>query len=300
MKSARDPREDRSLEGADTGAHAGGDYLWDKTGRDAEVEQLESLLGGFRHAGAPLEPRRRPSYYPPPIWGAVTAIAAVLVAILMIVVRSGGTKTSLPLDAYAVLHDAGGKDAPSVLRSGDELVFASRARVQIGALGEVEVEPDSRLRVERIEERRHRLYLAEGRVRATIDAEPRVFQIGTPAGDAVDLGCAYELTVDEDGSAEVRVTEGEVSFELDGREVYVPAGASCRSTPGDGPRAPFFDAVDAAGFSSAVPGVLHYDMTRDDPRMTEMLETLMEREDVVGLVDGGVANNVPGLMQGDL
>lgn len=54
-----------------------------------------------------------------------------------------------------------------------------------------------------------------------------------------------------------------------------------------------FDAVDAAGFSASIPGVLHYDMTRNDPRMEAMLEALMEREEVVALVDGGVANNVP-------
>jgi predicted acylesterase/phospholipase RssA len=54
-----------------------------------------------------------------------------------------------------------------------------------------------------------------------------------------------------------------------------------------------FDAVDAAGFSSAIPGILHYDVTRDDPRMHELLDPLMEANDVGALVDGGVANNVP-------
>lgn len=54
-----------------------------------------------------------------------------------------------------------------------------------------------------------------------------------------------------------------------------------------------FNAVDAAGFSAAIPGLLHYDMTRDDPHMESLLVDLMEREEVVALVDGGVANNVP-------
>jgi len=54
-----------------------------------------------------------------------------------------------------------------------------------------------------------------------------------------------------------------------------------------------FNAIDAAGFSAAIPGLLHYDMTRDDPRMEALLTQLMERNDVVALVDGGVANNVP-------
>ncbi len=54
-----------------------------------------------------------------------------------------------------------------------------------------------------------------------------------------------------------------------------------------------FDAVDAAGFSSAIPGILHYDVTRDEPGMHAILEQLMEDYDVGALVDGGVANNVP-------
>jgi hypothetical protein len=54
-----------------------------------------------------------------------------------------------------------------------------------------------------------------------------------------------------------------------------------------------FNAVDAAGFSAAIPGLLHYDVTRDDPHMQAILRGLMERDDVVALVDGGVANNVP-------
>ena len=54
-----------------------------------------------------------------------------------------------------------------------------------------------------------------------------------------------------------------------------------------------FNAIDAAGFSAAIPGLLHYDMTRDDPHMEAILQKLMERDDVVALVDGGVANNVP-------
>jgi predicted acylesterase/phospholipase RssA len=54
-----------------------------------------------------------------------------------------------------------------------------------------------------------------------------------------------------------------------------------------------FNAVDAAGFSAAIPGVLHYDVTHDDPHMNGILPELMAQNDVVALVDGGVANNVP-------
>lgn len=54
-----------------------------------------------------------------------------------------------------------------------------------------------------------------------------------------------------------------------------------------------FDVVDAMGFSAAVPGVIHYDVLRDDPRMQELLTALLQRERVLRLVDGGVADNLP-------
>jgi predicted acylesterase/phospholipase RssA len=54
-----------------------------------------------------------------------------------------------------------------------------------------------------------------------------------------------------------------------------------------------FDVLDAIGFSSAVPGVIHYDILRDDPRMVELVAEMMKREGVFRLVDGGLADNLP-------
>lgn len=54
-----------------------------------------------------------------------------------------------------------------------------------------------------------------------------------------------------------------------------------------------FDAVDAAGFSSALPGIIHYDVLRDDPRMHAMLRTMFEHKHLFRLIDGGLVDNVP-------
>jgi hypothetical protein len=54
-----------------------------------------------------------------------------------------------------------------------------------------------------------------------------------------------------------------------------------------------FDAIDAVGFSSALPGVIHYDVVRDDERMHALLRTLLERHDVFRLVDGSLVDNLP-------
>ena len=62
-------------------------------------------------------------------------------------------------------------------------------------------------------------------------------------------------------------------------------GASAETLP--------IDAIDAAGFSASVPGVIHYDVLRDDPRMTALLDGLFERHHLLRLCDGGVVDNVP-------
>ncbi|HET9753323.1 MAG TPA: patatin-like phospholipase family protein [Myxococcales bacterium] len=53
------------------------------------------------------------------------------------------------------------------------------------------------------------------------------------------------------------------------------------------------DAIDVAGFSASVPGVIHYDVLREDPRMHTLLRGLMDHHGLLRLCDGGVVDNVP-------
>jgi predicted acylesterase/phospholipase RssA len=54
-----------------------------------------------------------------------------------------------------------------------------------------------------------------------------------------------------------------------------------------------FDALDAVGFSCALPGVIHYDVLRDDPGMRRLLDALFERHGIARLLDGGLTDNLP-------
>jgi predicted acylesterase/phospholipase RssA len=54
-----------------------------------------------------------------------------------------------------------------------------------------------------------------------------------------------------------------------------------------------WDALDAAGFSCALPGVIHYDVLREDARMHGLIEGAMETHRVSRLVDGGMVDNLP-------
>jgi anti-sigma factor RsiW len=77
----------------------------------------------------------------------------------------------------------------------------SRAMIQVGMLGQVEVDPRSRVRLVKTGANEHRLELARGRLYASIVAAPRLFQVETPSAVAIDLGCAYTLEVDEAGGS---------------------------------------------------------------------------------------------------
>ena len=53
-----------------------------------------------------------------------------------------------------------------------------------------------------------------------------------------------------------------------------------------------FDALDAAGFSCAVPAVIHYDVLREDPRMHRILGNLYASYGITRLGEGGLTANV--------
>jgi ferric-dicitrate binding protein FerR (iron transport regulator) len=116
---------------------------------------------------------------------------------------------------------------------------SSRASLTIGTIGELTVAPNSRLRLLNTSPVDHRLSLEHGSISAQVSAPPRLFVVETPSAQAVDLGCAYNLTVDSTGASTLQVITGWVSLEYGGRESVVPYGAMCMTKPGVGPGAPF-------------------------------------------------------------
>ena len=118
---------------------------------------------------------------------------------------------------------------------------SSRALISVGNIGEVEVDPNTRVRLVRARETEHRLRLARGTLHVTISAPPRYFVVDTPSAVATDLGCMYTLEVDDAGIGRLSVTFGWVAFELNGRESFVPADAVCETRPSVGPGTPHYE-----------------------------------------------------------
>lgn len=62
---------------------------------------------------------------------------------------------------------------------------------------------------------------------------------------------------------------------------------------GADPETAAFDALDAVGFSSSLPGVIHYDVLRRDPPAHARLARLLEALGLGWLADGGLVENCP-------
>ena len=118
---------------------------------------------------------------------------------------------------------------------------SSRAKIEVGSIGHVEIDPNTRVRLIETKPTEHRLELARGKMSAKIWAPPRLFFVDTPSAVAADLGCAYTLEVDDSGAGLLHVTSGWVALQLKDRESMVPAGAACATRPGIGPGTPYFE-----------------------------------------------------------
>jgi hypothetical protein len=190
--------------------------------------------------------RWRGPRWPVPGWPLALGTTAALVLVAMLSWRlAHQTGTRWTVVSLSGLPAAGSTQIrrTSQIGAGEwiETDSGSRATIKVGDIGSVEVAPNTRLRIVTAKADDHRLALARGEIRATISAPPRLFFVETASGTAVDLGCEYTLTADGDGVGVLHVTRGWVAFEWIGLESLVPAGATCRTRPHEGPGIPYFD-----------------------------------------------------------
>ncbi|HEV8264875.1 MAG TPA: hypothetical protein VGQ06_07975 [Gemmatimonadales bacterium] len=184
---------------------------------------------------------RRPRWYWLPL-AAAAAVAAVVVTRNFSGAPSSG---SWPVSVLAgrPLVGSARLAASGALRVGEwvETDDSSRALIAVGSIGRVEVKPGTRIRLLEARPDAHRLALARGAIDAKVDAPPRLFFVETPAGTAIDLGCAYTLETDSLGNGRLHVTAGYVEFTWRGRRSVVPLGAIADTRAGMGPGTPYVE-----------------------------------------------------------
>jgi hypothetical protein len=165
-------------------------------------------------------------------------------------------------------------DGDALLRRGGRLVTdsASRARIEVGRIGRVDVAPGSRVSLVTAGAREHRLALERGTIHARIWAPPRFFFVDTPSAEATDLGCAFSLAVDETGAGVLRVTHGWVQLAYAGREAFIPQGAVAETRSGVGPGTPRYEDA-PTGYGPAL-DVLDFGAS-GDPERAVALQTVL-------------------------
>jgi FecR protein len=242
------------------------DYLWDSSVEpDPELQRIEKSLARFRYTGETpafpvadfLQSQAKPSHLAfftvgwTPRFASATLLLVALTASVLLLRLSPLQVSNAPAWHVARLSGAprvgdyslASDSSKAQLRVGQLMITdnSSRASLNVADVGEIYVDPGSRVRLIESGSNHSRLALELGTIHAAIWAPPGEFVVDTPSATAVDLGCAYTLHVNDDGSGTLRTTLGWVGFHKDGHDSFIPAGAMCTTRTSQGPGTPYFE-----------------------------------------------------------
>lgn len=223
------------------------DYVWDRSGpADPVVERLERTLAGhaFDATRCPLVlPGRRHGTWAP----RALAAAAVLVLLASGLAGAYRWRFSWTSGAPWPVSVPGAPSGSGALRVGEPFRYDGEApaTARLARIGRVSIAPSTDLTLTQTSGVRHVLTLSRGRIGVRAWAPPFVVMVRTPAGVVMDLGCAFELDVDDAGVARVVVTSGSVEIENAHGSMRVPEGARAQMSASAPPLVPvYLDASD--------------------------------------------------------
>ena len=260
-------------------------YLWDPSAPPEDsVVEIERRLASARFdaTARPLPrhdarlmraagDRRRGRFWMPLTWAAAAAVIAS--------VGFGLWRWNWPEGAaWTVLTPAGTYDdlgVGSTLRTDS----AQSALVQIARIGTMRVRGNTAVTLRSTGSNRHRLALQEGSVHVRVWAPPSSVSFRTPAGEVIDMGCEFELTVTS-AASHVRVSSGWVQLDNFLGETLVPAGASSNMTTSVRPAVAVYDDA-AAEFREAVRA---HESAPGDPIAVDRIVQLARTRDVFTLL----------------
>jgi predicted acylesterase/phospholipase RssA len=140
------------------------------------------------------------------------------------------------------------------------------------------------------------LFQLDGRAMRMSDTDIRLFVVSTGITvDALKHDLDYYEHLLDDVMDTTPTMRARSAFKVMGiaREFLQRRDALREIVFGRTPGTEHFDVLDAAGFSAAIPGVIHYDVLREDLRMRAILDELYASYGITRLGEGGMVSNVP-------
>ncbi len=184
-----------------------------------EIRQTTLLLRAFASSGPVTLPGK------PAVTGRRTGFAVALMGAAIV--------------AFSVLAWRLPLESSPELRLGQWLNISSEVTLKVADIGQVRLEPNTRVRLIQDRPDDHRIQMERGTMHALVWAPPKLFFVETPSATATDLGCAYTLTVDDNGDSLLNVTTGLVQLDSKGRSSIVRAGWTAKTRKGAGPGTPY-------------------------------------------------------------
>ena len=226
------------------GDHRGDDYLWDRSRPvDPAVADLERRLAPLAYDAAATPARASCA------WPAAPARRRARRHDRRVVAPGRGFwfyhwRLEWPADrAWTMLLRSTGETASAQLQVGQPLAVPSptSARIDVARLGTIDAVAGTELTLSATDSNHHRVQLTRGTVDVRLWAPPGAVAFRTPAGDVIDLGCFFQLTVDADGVARLTrpVRLGAARQRV--RRVARPAGASSLMQSDRRPFVPVYD-----------------------------------------------------------
>src|ERR1041385_2082473 len=260
-------------------------YLWDPTAPPSvEVDAMERRLAAARFETVRKPLRLAAATSSRIAWFVRRPVFAMAVSLTLAVVVGAASflwwRSNWPVGAswkVAIEHPSSAREPVRTQLRLDEplqLDATASARISIARIGSMHVEPGSALTLVESSSRRHRVMLDRGAVSVRVWAPPGRFSFNTPAGLVLDMGCIFDLKVDEAGVARVQVKTGWVELENGWGETLVPAGASSLMSAAMRPGVPVFDDA-SAEFSSSVRALEEAGQAADDQVRNGLAQTVI-------------------------
>jgi hypothetical protein len=238
------------------------DYLWDPTATpEPTVAALEERVQPLRFNPAlrplvlPARVRRRSHLSP--AWRAALLAAALIVATTSVFAWRWTWPEGRAWQMRSVsTDDAGSRISQLVVGEPLSVEVGNAVRVDVARIGSMDILGDSVLTLRSTASNRHRLTLARGTVDLRLWAPPGALSLRTPAGDVIDLGCVFQVSVDALDVTRVSVDTGWVQLDNPFGEMLVPAGTSSEMHAGRAPMVPVYGDA-AAPFRDGVRALEH-------------------------------------------